>query len=238
MAHHISKTISNGAYWIINKQLHKKLGLRTTLLLQHFIDLQTKLFGNHEFYQSYKQIEKELVLTEHHIKDSIKKLRDSGVLTVEKKGMPAKNHYYVLLDRVEELLSLDSENSTVKSEIPQSVKIQPTSEVIITEQVSEKSPNKLSDNQLTKKSINNKRNNKKEFIKNTSSSTVGERNILKRLLDDLIQYEDVKKFKLSYQEIEEYGGIDKVYDTLQFDDSQRLNWSKAISNVILCNQAV
>ena len=215
MAHHITKTISNQAFWSINKQLHKQLGLRTTLLLQHFIDLQTKVFYGNEFYQSYKQIEDELVLTEHHIKDSIKKLKEAGVMTVVKKGMPAKNHYYVLLDKVEELLSLDKGNSTVKSEIPQSVKIQPTSEVNFTEQDSGKSPNKSSENQLTNKRINNKRNKEKELIKNTDSSEVGEKNILKRLLDDLIQYEDVKKFKLSFQEIEEYGGIEKVYDKLE-----------------------
>ena len=106
--------------------------MRTTLLLQHFIDLQTKVFYGKEFYQSYKQIEDELILTEHHIKDSIKKLKEVGVLTVEKKGMPAKNHYYVLLDRVELLLSLDSENSTVKSETTQSVEIQQKSEVNLT----------------------------------------------------------------------------------------------------------
>ncbi len=59
MAKHITRTISNNAYWQINKHLHKQLGLRTTLLLQHFIDLQTKVFHGNEFFQSYKQIEKE-----------------------------------------------------------------------------------------------------------------------------------------------------------------------------------
>lgn len=238
MAHHISKTISNEAFWAINKQLHKALGLRTTLLLQHFIDLQTKVFGGNEFYQSYTQIEDTLCLTEHHIKDSIKKLKEAGVMTVVKKGMPAKNHYYVLLDKVEELLSLDRGNSTVKSEIPQSVKIQPTSEVNFTEQDSGKSPNKSSENQLTNKRINNKTNKQKELIKNTDSSAVGEKNILKRLLSDITQYEDVTKFKLSFSEIQEYGGIDKVFDKLEFDESVRTNYVKAINNVILCNQAV
>tara|TARA_R100000951_G_scaffold40486_1_gene34301 strand:- start:262 stop:981 length:720 start_codon:yes stop_codon:yes gene_type:complete len=239
MAEHITKTISNNSYWQINKHLHKQLGLRTTLLLQHFIDLQTKVFHGNEFFQSYKQIEKELCLTDYHIKDSIKRLKEAGVLTIEKKGMPAKNHYFVLLGRVEELLSLDMGNSTVKPEIPQTVKNQPTSEVNITLQDSEKSTNKSVDNQPTYKRINNKRNKEKEIIKNnTDSSVTKEANILKRLLDDLIQFDNVEKFKLSYQEIEEYGGIQKVYKKLNFTESQKNNWTRQINNVISINQAV
>lgn len=238
MAKHITRTISNNSYWQINKHLHKQLGLRTTLLLQHFIDLQTKVFHGNEFFQSYKQIEKELCLTEYHIKDSIKRLKEVGVVTVEKKGMPAKNYYFVLLNRVEELLSLDSGKSSVKSEIPQTVNLQPTSEVNITLQDSGKSPNKSVDNHLTYKRNNNKRKEEKEIIKNTDSSLVKESNILKKLLSDLIQFENVNKFKLSFQEIEEYGGIEQVYKKLNFTESQRNNWTTAINNVISINQAV
>lgn len=232
MAHHISKTISNQAFWAINKQLHKQLGLRTTLLLQHFIDLQTKIFYGNEFYQSYKQIEDELILTEHHIKDSIKKLKDAGVMTVEKKGMPAKNHYFVLLDKVEELLSLDSENSTVKSEIPQSVEIQPTSEVNFTEQDSGISPNKSSEMHSTNKRINNNKTiNQKELKKELTKASVSEKNILNRLLDDLIQYDNPIRFKRSWNDIIDYGGLDKVFDVLDFDSSQVNNWNRKIWEV-------
>ena len=239
MAEHITKTISNNSYWQINKHLHKQLGLRTTLLLQHFIDLQTKVFHGNEFFQSYKQIEKELCLTDYHIKDSIKRLKEAGVLTIEKKGMPAKNYYFVLMNRVEELLSLDSGISSVKTDVPQTVKLQPTSEVNITLQDSGKSTNKSVDNQPTYKRINNKRNKEKEIIKNnTDSSVTKEANILKRLLDDLIQFDNVEKFKLSYQEIEEYGGIQKVYKKLNFTESQKNNWTRQINNVISINQAV
>jgi hypothetical protein len=242
MAKHITRTISNDAFWAINKHLHRQLGLRTTLLLQHFIDLQTKLFHNNEFFQSYKQIEDTLCLTEHHIKDSIKRLKEAGVVTVVKKGMPAKNYYFVLINRVEELLSLDSGISSVKSDVPQTIKLQPTSEVKITLQDSGKSPNKSSDNQPTYKRINNKRIKEKEIIKNTStdsSQDIGELNIIKRLLNDLTQYEDVDKFKLSYSIIEEeYGNLSIAFDKLGFDDSQKNNWTRKINNVILNNQAV
>ena len=69
-----------------------------------------------------------------------------------------------------------------------------------------------------------------------SNTDLGELNILKRLLDDLIQYEDIDKYKLSNLEISEYGGLDKVFDRLQFDDSQKTNWSNRINNVKLMYQ--
>ena len=114
MQHHITKTISNSSYWTVNKHLNKKLGLYAALLLQHFIDLQTKVFGGKQFYQSHNQIEKELSFTYHYIRESVSTLFDNNLITIEKKGMPAKNHYFVLLDKVEELLSLDLDNSQVK----------------------------------------------------------------------------------------------------------------------------
>lgn len=160
MSKHITRTVSNQAFWQINKHLHRILGLRTTLLLQHFIDLQTKVFKGEEFYQSYNQIQKELCLTEHAIKESIKKLNEEKVLSVIKKGMPAKNYYLVDLTRVEELLSLDLEKSPDKSEVVLSNENQLTSEVKTNPQVDKKSPDKLSENHLT-----NKRNNKKELKK-------------------------------------------------------------------------
>jgi hypothetical protein len=233
MAKHITRTISNNAYWQINKHLHRQLGLRTTLLLQHFIDLQTKVFHGNEFFQSYKQINKELMLTEYHIKDSIKKLKEVGVITVEKKGMPAKNHYFVLLNRVEELLSLDIEKTPVKADELFYVN-QPTGEIMYTSQDSKKSPSKSIDEHLTYKRNKNKRKEEKEIIKKAvavAQEEISERNILNRLLDDLIQYEDNLKFRRSWNDILDYGGLDKVFDKLDFDSSQRTNWNRRIESV-------
>ena len=70
-----------------------------------------------------------------------------------------------------------------------------------------------------------------------SNTDIGEVNILKRLLDDLIQYEDIDKYKLSNQEILEYGGLDKVFAKLEFDESQKSNWNKRINNVKVMNQS-
>ena len=69
-----------------------------------------------------------------------------------------------------------------------------------------------------------------EVVDGNEIKDVGERNILLRYLDDCIQVEDKNKFKISFDEILEYGGLYKVFDSLGFDQSKRKNWSDKIIN--------
>ena len=96
-----------------------------------------------------------------------------------------------------------------------------------------KDKDKVKDKDNIKDNIKDKEEVKEEVKANSNRK---EKNILMRLLDDLIQYEDIKRFKLSYQEIEEYGGINKVYNTLEFTESQIKNWTRKINNVISSKQ--
>lgn len=57
--------------------------------------------------------------------------------------------------------------------------------------------------------------------------TETEVNILKKIEDRLM---DVTTFKSAYREIEEYGGVEKYYNALGYDDSQRENWNNHIIN--------
>jgi biotin operon repressor len=241
MAKHITRTISNNSYWQINKHLARTIGLEATLVLQHLIDLQTKVFEQVGFFQTTKQLMEELSLSKHHIQNSVSKLKQYGIITVESKLHNNRNHYTVLLGRVEELLQVDGENFSKYLDTHNLDNNQSTSGLNINQVLEQKLSNQLDEISSThiEKNIKRKESNKKEIIKkNTSSSAVGEKNILNKLLDDLIQTEDVNKFKSSYYEIEDYGGIDKVFDFLELDESQRTNWNRKINNVILINQAV
>ena len=231
MQHHITKTISNSSYWTVNKHLNKKLGLHATLLLQHFIDLQTKVFGGKQFYQSHNQIEKELSFTYHYIRESVSTLFDNNLITIEKKGMPAKNHYFVLLDKVEELLSLDLDNSQVKLAEPLTSEISSSSEANIATLDKQISQHKTSDIHLTKKSYKANKSINKKIIKKNTIASQSEKNILQRYLDDCIQFDDNMKFKRAYNEIIDYGGFKKVFKVLDFTDSQITNWSRKIDTV-------
>jgi hypothetical protein len=140
----IIKQLTSSSYWTLNKDLCKKIGLQNTLLLQHFIDLQYKLFGGKEFYQQQERLQEELGLTEWAVKQSINYLLKNEIITVEKKGIPAKNYYLISEERINLLLSGNTSDQLGENHL--------TGELESTQQRKE----------LNKKELNKKELNKKE----------------------------------------------------------------------------
>lgn len=113
MENKLLNILGSDAYWVLNKKLVKHLGCDATLLLQHFIDLQYKLFGGKEFFQQQERITEETSLGEHIIRECVKKLNKFGLLSITKKGLPAKNWYYIHEEQVVRMLNNQwSENLT------------------------------------------------------------------------------------------------------------------------------
>jgi DNA-binding Lrp family transcriptional regulator len=108
MENNLLNLLGSDAYWVLNKKLVNHLGCDTTLLLQHFIDLQFKLFKGEEFYQQQERITEETSLGEHVIRERVKKLVNLGILTSEKKGSPAKNYYSINQEAVMSILRDES----------------------------------------------------------------------------------------------------------------------------------
>lgn len=96
----IIKQLTSSSYWTLNKDLCRKIGLQNTLVLQHFIDLQYKVFGGKEFYQQQDRIQDELGISERQVKQTISFLLNEGFISVEKKGIPAKNYYLISEDKI------------------------------------------------------------------------------------------------------------------------------------------
>lgn len=96
----IKKLLSNTAYWTINKELARDIGLDATIVLQHFIDLQSSFFEDGGFYQQQNRIVKDLPITIDYLRKAVKVLVDKGFLLVVKRGVPAKNHYTVLEENI------------------------------------------------------------------------------------------------------------------------------------------
>jgi hypothetical protein len=146
----IIKQLTSSSYWTLNKDLCRKIGLQNTLVLQHFIDLQYKLFGGKEFYQQQDRIQDELGISERQVKQTISFLLNEGFISVEKKGIPAKNYY---------LISEDKITSVVRSlQTNQSGQIELTGKDELTSQRKE-----LNKKELNKKELNKKELNKKEI---------------------------------------------------------------------------
>ena len=110
----LSKTLGKTAYWTVNKSLVKSIGLESTLILQHIIDLQD-VFEKDEIFQSQPEMSKELGISEYSIKTRIPELIKLGLVNVVKKGVPCKNYYStndsivieILLNGLEDTKSTD-----------------------------------------------------------------------------------------------------------------------------------
>ena len=102
----IKKILGTQAYWIVNKELSKKLGLGQTLLLQHFIDLETLLADEGKpFYQQKDRILEKVPISKYKFTEYCKTLQEHGLLSIVKRGVPAKNHYTLSHDKIFSLLS-------------------------------------------------------------------------------------------------------------------------------------
>ena len=72
--------------------------------------------------------------------------------------------------------------------------------------------------------------NENENINDNINKSGNENNILQKYLDNCIEY-NLDNFKKYYNEILEYGGLDKIFDKLEYTESQRNNWSRQINTV-------
>ena len=97
----LKKLLGNNAHWSINKELYHHIGcLRTTLFLQHLIDLEDSFFDGIDFYQQDDRISKDLQIPTRYLKKCREKLNELGFLTSEWRGMPAKWHYTINSEKI------------------------------------------------------------------------------------------------------------------------------------------
>lgn len=102
----LKKILGTQAFWIVNKELAKEIGLGETLLLQHFIDLETQLADEGQpFYQQKDRILKHVPISRYKFTEYCKVLEKRGLLGIVKRGIPAKNHYTISHDKIFSLLS-------------------------------------------------------------------------------------------------------------------------------------
>lgn len=114
----IKHILGVNAHWTVNKHLANTIGLHETILLQHLIDLQESFFEDGGFYQQDERLLKDLPFTIHHIKQARSILKQKELITVKSKGLPARNHYTVNVDKVLELVGLKHIDENPPSEVP------------------------------------------------------------------------------------------------------------------------
>jgi uncharacterized phage protein (TIGR02220 family) len=91
--------IAGNSYWIINKNLAKKVGLDAALLLSDLAQAQLywneKLNREDYFYKVESDIEEDTTLSSHKQRKARATLSKAGILKVKRRGVPAKIFYFI-----------------------------------------------------------------------------------------------------------------------------------------------
>lgn len=96
----LSQALASNGFIQVNKMLIKNLGLHEAVLIgelcaeYNYYKKNNKL-NDGAFYSTRENISDNTGLTEHYQRIAIETLVEKGILTIEKKGMPAVNYYKI-----------------------------------------------------------------------------------------------------------------------------------------------
>lgn len=114
----LKKILGSEAHWTINKHLAKSIGLQSTLLLQHLIDLEENFFDGLEFFQSEESLIEKTGLSVDSIRKCKKILVDNGfiILTLKRAENSTKismqHHFTILKENILNFIIEDQRQST------------------------------------------------------------------------------------------------------------------------------
>ena len=109
--------LSRDNYLTINKIVAKKIGIAATALLselcyrRQYLERSGKLTEDGFFYATVESIQEELPLSEYEQRKILTSLEELEVVTVEKRGIPAKRFICINEDALIELLTESTQNN-------------------------------------------------------------------------------------------------------------------------------
>ena len=96
--------LSSSAFLIVNKQLAKQVGLKGAVLLADLISKEEYFIANGMtdgwFFNTAKNIEDDTCLTSHQQRKAIKNLKDLGIIETKVVGIPAKQHFKIIENKL------------------------------------------------------------------------------------------------------------------------------------------
>ena len=101
----IKNLLGEGNFWTLSKALVKNLGYKSSMILTHLIDISKYKNMPEEFYQQHSRIMETLFLSETDVRLGIKKLVEEELISVKKKGIPAKHYFTIHYDNVVQMIS-------------------------------------------------------------------------------------------------------------------------------------
>ncbi len=116
MSHLIKQLLLSNAYWVLNKEIVKTLGLEPAFILGVFADGESTLADeNGWFYQTSSTITELTGMTNHKQSQAISKLIEIGVLSQENRGIPCKRYFKINYENLEKLVLKNFENCSSKN---------------------------------------------------------------------------------------------------------------------------
>lgn len=150
--------LAQNNYITYNKHIAKIVGVDAAVLLGELCSLEC-MYGD-DFFCDQKRLMEDTSLSEYRIRNATRKLIDTGFVFVEKKGIPATNHYTVSEYRLLKLLEFSDyhQTSSVKFDTTGVLKIDTTGGTKFDTTINNKENNKENKKEI----INNKANEKKK----------------------------------------------------------------------------
>ena len=96
--------LSSTAFIVLNKELARKVGLKEAVLLADLISKEEYFITNGMtdgwFFNTAKNIEDDTCLTSHQQRKAIKRLKDLGIIETKLVGIPAKQHFKIIENKL------------------------------------------------------------------------------------------------------------------------------------------
>ena len=112
----ICNLLSSTGYIMCNKSFARKYGVNTSIVLGELCSV-FEVFKGNEFFLQMEKLEYSTALSAHQIRKAMSILEELGILSVKKKGIPAKNWYNIDEENLISVLS-DCIKNDAKNENP------------------------------------------------------------------------------------------------------------------------
>ena len=107
--------LSSSSFLIVNKRLAKQVGLKGAILLADLISKEEYFLANGMtdgwFFNTAKNIEEDTCLTSHQQRKAIKRLKDLGIIETKVVGIPAKQHFKIIENKLLSYFNTSCEES-------------------------------------------------------------------------------------------------------------------------------
>ena len=107
--------LSSSAFLIVNKQLAKQVGLKGAVLLADLISKEEYFMAHGMtdgwFFNTAKNIEEDTCLTSHQQRKAIKNLKELGIIETKVVGIPAKQHFKIIENKLLSYFNTSCEES-------------------------------------------------------------------------------------------------------------------------------